>query len=204
LEQNEQDRARFRNIVNAHYRPEQLVFADESHFNRLTMRRLYMWSKHGECTCQYEFQFQGAKYSILPAISIDGIIHLEVLNNAVTGADFRCFIQDLLPCMNEFPLPNSVLVIDNASIHRVAGIQEMVKEHGVCLMYLPAYSPDFNPIKLAFSSIKAWLRANRDHLDDNLAAGGGSVYNLLWQAVHATSVESARGWYKHCGYILQD
>ena len=60
--------------------------------------------------------------------------------------------------MNKWPLPNSVLVINNASIHRVDGIREMVQEHGARLVYLPAYSPDFNPIELAFSSIKAWLR----------------------------------------------
>ena len=66
--------------------------------------------------------------------------------------------------MNEWPLPNSVLVIDNASIHKVEGIHEMVEEWGMHLLYLPTYSPDFNPIKLAFSSIKAWLCANRAHV----------------------------------------
>jgi hypothetical protein len=164
------------------------------------MRRPYAWSKRGERSCQYEFQFRGAKYSILPALSIDGILHLQVLDNAVNGADFRRFVQDLLPCMNEWPLPNSVLVIDNASIHKVAGIREMVEGRGARLLYLPPYSPDFNPIELAFSSIKAWLRGHRDELNDNLAVGG-SVYDALWQAVHSTSAESARGWYKHCGYI---
>ena len=162
------------------------------------MRRPYAWSKRGERACQYELQFRGAKYSILPAISIDGIIHLEVLDNAVTGADFHHFVQNLLPCMNEWPLPNSVLVVDNASIHKVAGIRELVEEHGARLLYLPSYSPDLNPIELAFSSIKAWLRANQDHLNQNLA---GSVYDALWQAVHSISAESAKGWYKHCGYI---
>jgi hypothetical protein len=187
-------------IVNAHYLPEQLVFTDESHFNWLTMRRPYTWSKCGKRACQYEFQFRGAKYSILPAISIDGIIHLEVLNNAVTGTDFHHFVQDLLPCMNEFPLPNLVLVVDNASIHKVTGIQEMVEECGARLMYLLPYSPDLNPIELVFSSIKAFLRANRDHLNNNQA---GSVYDVVWQAVHSISAESARGWYKHCGYIQE-
>ena len=55
--------------------------------------------------------------------------------------------------MNEFPLPNSVLVIDNASIHKVDGIQELVEGRGARLTYLPAYSPDFNPIELAFVSV---------------------------------------------------
>jgi transposase len=56
--------------------------------------------------------------------------------------------------MNKFLLPNSVLVVDNASIHKVAGIWEMVEECGVHLMYLLPYSPDLNPIELVFLSIK--------------------------------------------------
>jgi hypothetical protein len=58
LEQNEEDRAIFRNIVNTHYCPEQLVFADKSHFNQLTVRRPYVWSKHGKHAYQYELQFE--------------------------------------------------------------------------------------------------------------------------------------------------
>jgi transposase len=67
--------------------------------------------------------------------------------------------------MNEWPLANSVLVIDNASIHKVASICEMVEERGAHLLYLPAYLPDFNPIELAFSTIKVWLHANRDRIN---------------------------------------
>jgi hypothetical protein len=134
-----------------------LVFADESHFNWLTLRRPYAWSLRGERASQHEFQFRGAKYSLLPAISLDGILHLEVVENAITGADFHRFVHGLLPRMNKWPLPNSVLVVNNMSIHKVAGIHEMVEEHGARLLYLPAYSPDFNPIELAFSTIKAWL-----------------------------------------------
>jgi transposase len=203
LERNKQDRAEFRNIVNTHYLPEQLVFADESHINRLTMRRPYVWSKRGKCAYQYEFQFQGAKYSILPAITLNGIIHLKVVENAVTGADFCRFVEDLLLHMNEWLLPNSVLIIDNVSIHKVTGIWEMVEERSTHLLYLPLYSPDLNPIELVFSSIKAWLCANRDQVSDRMAADG-SVYNMLWQAVHSVSAESAWGWYKHCGYLQND
>jgi DDE superfamily endonuclease len=107
-------------LVRTHFRPEQLVFADESHFNQLTLRRPYVWSIRGERTCRHELFLRGTKYSILPALSLDGIIHLEVLDKAITGDNFRHFVQGLLPCMNEWPLPKSVLVIDNASIHKVA------------------------------------------------------------------------------------
>ena len=98
--------------------------------------------------------------------------------------------------MNKWPLPNSVRVINNASIHRVDGIREMVQEHGARLVYLPAYSPDFNPIKLAFSSIKAWLRTNRNRINTE----SESIYEALWEAVFSVTQEDVRGWFKHCGY----
>ena len=91
---------------------------------------------------------------MLPALSLDGILHLEVVENAVTGADFRRFVEGLLLHMNEFPLPNSVLVIDNASIHKVEGIRELVEDRGARLIYLPSYSPDFNPIVTLSPSVR--------------------------------------------------
>lgn len=139
---------------------------------------------------------------MLPAISLDGILHLEVVEKAITGADFRRFVEGLLPRMNEWPLPNSVLVVDNASIHKVAGIREMIEERGARLLFLPPYSPDFNPIELAFSTIKQWLRTNRDHINQEIETEEGSIYNAFWEGVHSVTVENAKGWYKHCGYNI--
>ena len=141
---------------------------------------------------------------MLPALSLDGILHLEVMENAVMGADFRRFVEGVLLHMNEFPLPNSVLVIDNASIHKVDGIRELVEDRGARLMYLPSYSPNFNPIKLAFSTIKQWLRSNHDCVNREIDSDNGAVYNIFWEAVHSVTAEQARGWYKHCGYIVDE
>ena len=141
---------------------------------------------------------------MLPALSLDGILHLKVVENAITGADFRRFVEGLLPRMNKFPLPNSVLVINNVSIHKVDGIREMVEDCGARLVYLPSYSPDFNPIELAFSTIKQWLRSNRDRVNRELESVDGTVYNVFWEAVHSVTAEQARGWYKHCGYTVEE
>ena len=102
--------------------------------------------------------------------------------------------------MNKWPLLLSVLVMDNASIHKVNGIRELLEESGMRLLYLPSYSPNFNPIELSFSSIKSWLRTNRDRVNQEMEVDGGSVYNALWQAVYSVTADNARGWYKHCGY----
>ena len=63
-----------------------------------------------------------------------------------------------IPHMNPFPGKNSVLVMDNARIHHNAKWISVIEELGGRVLFLPPYSPDFNPIKLAFSTIKAWLR----------------------------------------------
>jgi hypothetical protein len=67
----------------------------------------------------------------LPALSLDGILHLEVLDHSFTGEEFSNFVRGVLGQMNSWPLPNSVLVMDNASIHKVAGLREMVEERYV-------------------------------------------------------------------------
>ncbi|KAI0350327.1 hypothetical protein OH77DRAFT_1413191 [Trametes cingulata] len=70
------------------------------------------------------------------------------------------------------------------------------------LLYLPPYSPDFNPIEEAFSAMKAWIRGNRDFIRGETTAGlSGDPYTLLWQAVFSTMTpEAAAGWFRDCGY----
>jgi DDE superfamily endonuclease len=131
-------------IVGEHFQPGHLVFADESHFNWLSLRRSYGWAPHGKCAQQRDFFIRGQKYvkewfryryysllinrySILPALSLDGILHLEVLDHSFTGEEFHSFVEGILDQMQPWPLPNLVLVLDNASIHKIPGIQEMVE-----------------------------------------------------------------------------
>jgi len=64
--------------------------------------------------------------------------------------------------MNPFPGKNSVIIMDNARIHHDEVLVESVEEVGGKVIYLPPYSPDFNPIETAFSSLKAWFKRYRD------------------------------------------
>ena len=75
------------------------------------------------------------RYSILPAISLDGILHLEVLDHAYSGEEFASFVRGLLDQMQPWPLLNSVIILDNASIHKVPGIREMVEERCKIVSY---------------------------------------------------------------------
>lgn len=69
------------------------------------------------------------------------------------------------------------------------------------LVFLPAYSPDLNPIEEAFSAIKAWIRANRDYVLGELTGAHVDPYKMLWDAVFSVTPEKAMGWYRHSGYI---
>jgi hypothetical protein len=71
------------------------------------------------------------------------------------------------------------------------------------LVYLSAYSPDFNPIEEGFSAIKAWIRRNQDYARGELMGEPTcDPYQLLWDAVFATvTPEKARGWFAHSGYL---
>ncbi|KDQ05475.1 hypothetical protein BOTBODRAFT_122768 [Botryobasidium botryosum FD-172 SS1] len=71
------------------------------------------------------------------------------------------------------------------------------------LLYLPPYSPDFNPIECAFSALKAWIRANRDYVLRALTGGPLSdPLSVLWGAVFMVMTpEKSIGWYRECGYV---
>lgn len=70
------------------------------------------------------------------------------------------------------------------------------------LLYLPPYSPDLNPIEEAFSSLKHWLRSNRDYVLGEIEGISADPYRLIWEAAYATlTPESAYGWFRHSEYI---
>lgn len=67
------------------------------------------------------------RYSILPAISLDGVLHLDIMTRSWTSTEFRKYIETLLDNMNPFPQRNSVLVMDNASVHHFEGLRQIVE-----------------------------------------------------------------------------
>jgi hypothetical protein len=71
------------------------------------------------------------------------------------------------------------------------------------LVFLPAYSPDLNPIEEVFSAIKAWIRANRDYVLGEMKGGEGcDLYKMIWDAVFTVTPEKALGWFRHSGYTV--
>jgi transposase len=81
-----------------------------------------------ELFCNIELILPCPRYSVLPALSLDGVLAVTIVQGSVNGDIFEGFIEELLGYMEPFPAPNSVLVMDNASIHKSINIQEMITE----------------------------------------------------------------------------
>jgi DDE superfamily endonuclease len=74
---------------------------------------------------------------------------------------------------------------------------------GMRLVYLPPYSPDYDPVEEAFSAIKAWIRANRDYTWGKLSGEATSDPNeMIWEAVFSSvTPQKAKAWFHDCGYL---
>lgn len=146
----------------------QLVFVDESAANERTKDHKYGWAPIGVWPQEQRPQKRSELWSILPAYtSREGYIAYEIIQGSCTKALFLHFLKTkVLPLCNYYdplnPQPNSVLIMDNASIHRGPEIRALCNQYGVLLEYLPPYSPDYNPIKESFAEIKGWMKKNRD------------------------------------------
>lgn len=146
----------------AKYTPGQLIFLDESAANEHTADRKYGWAPAGVTPIVDGSAARSERYSILPAYTVDGIMAYYIHQGSFTKPLFQWFVEQyVLPSCNPFPGQRSVLIVDNASIHRSQDLRDVCSRAQVLLLYLPPYSPDFNPIEEFFSVLKAWIKRNR-------------------------------------------
>lgn len=178
---------------------DQLVFIDESAANERTGDRRFGWSKVGAaCTVARPLK-RSERWSILPALCNNGYIDWLVHQGSITAEIFLAFLKErVLPNCEAYPGRRSVLVMDNASIHKDSRIKALCEEVGVLLVFLPPYSPDFNPIESTFKDLKAWIKRHYIQAEE---------YELfddfLEHAVQQVCRRDARGHFKACGYIVR-
>lgn len=206
LERSEAARNSYIYRIGSTYEARQLVFGDESSFDRRTTYRPYAWALKGRRAYRKVFFVRGKRYSILPALSLDGILFCDIVEGSFTAARFLEFVRGLLDKMQPYPGPNSVLVLDNCSIHKAPEIRELIESRGMRLEFLPPYSPDFNPIEEGFSALKARLRRNYPHFAYSAATGTTNIDRtevlcMLYNTVYSLTAEDAAGFFHHSGYI---
>ena len=130
--------------------------------------------------------------TFLAALRVDAVTAPCVVDGAINGDIFRAYVEQLLvPTLK----PGDVVVMDNLSSHKVAGVREAIEAAGARLLYLPPYSPDLNPIEQLFAKLKAILRAAAARSLDALC-------NAIAAALTRFSKRECRNYFAHDGYGL--
>ena len=188
LKRREQFREKLRSIP-----PEQLIFLDESGVTT-QMTRAWGRAPMGERIAEATQQSHWKVLTTLGAMSLRGIEAAMTIDAATDGEIFRVFIdQVLLPRLE----PGHVVVLDNLSAHKVAGIREKIESRGAELLYLPPYSPDLNPIEKAWSKFKQFLRSAKARTQEALD-------KAITEALQTITAANAHAWFNHCGYRTQN
>ena len=144
------------------YAQDTLIFIDETGTNRTDTVRKFGYSLRGKPIRAQKLVVHGEHVSAIAAISTRGLLALKIVRGGVDGDMFYDFVcTELLPKLMPFngSNHNSVLLLDNCSIHHVPELQQVFRDAQVLTHYLPPYSPDYNPIELAFSKVKYLLKA---------------------------------------------
>jgi transposase len=129
---------------------------------------------------------------MLSSIRLDGSTECIVVDGAMDKAMFSEYIAQILcPALR----PNDIVIMDNLSAHKNPDVAEYINKCGAALLYLPPYSPDFNPIENMWSKVKQLLRGMEIQTYDALEKGIAS-------ALDRVSASDAQGWFENCGYEL--
>lgn len=123
-------------------------------------------------------------------LTLEGVVAPMTIDGAMTGAAFLAYVEQVLVPMLR---PGDIVILDNLPAHKPVAIREAIEAAGAAMLFLPPYSPDFNPIELAFSKIKALLRkAAARSLPD--------LWDAIRNAIDAVTPQDARNFFTACGY----
>ena len=178
------------------YTAEMIVFIDETGADRRDAMREYGYSLRGHPAHHFTPYIRGDRINAIAAMNISGLLDVCVLQSTVDSDDFCQFIDaNVLPKLMPFNghNPNSVVIMDNCSIHHVEYVMSMITQVGAMLHFLPPYSPDYNPIEMMFSKVKSTLKA----LDKDTVAV--DMHMALLSAFSHVTESDCYNWVDECG-----
>jgi transposase len=169
--------------------PQQLVFLDET-WATTNMTRRYGRHPRGQRLVAAVPHGHWKTTTFVAALRVDGLTAPLVVDGAMNGALFLAYVQQqLAPTLR----PGDIVVMDNLSAHKVAGVRQAIEAVGARLVYLPPYSPDYNPIELVYSKLKWLLRSAAERTVDGL-------WTLLGKLPDRFPAEQCANYFRHCGY----
>ena len=173
--------------------PNRVVFLDESSINvRLTPT--YARAPKGQRAQGTAPRNHGQNTTLVAALSPTGLQAPMTLLGALDSNAFAVYVREfLLPTL----APGTVVILDNLSVHKRADIRALFAAAGCPLIFLPPYSPDFNPIELIFSKVKTRLRRLAARTQEALE-------EAIAEALTTISAQDAAHCFRHCGYPVSD
>jgi transposase len=169
--------------------PAKLVFIDET-WVTTNMARRYGWGPTAERVVGAVPHGHWKTTTFVAALRADGLSAPTAIDGAITGELFRAYVEQVLaPTLRR----GDVVVMDNLQCHKVAGVAEAVRRAKARVVYLPAYSPDLNPIEQAFSKLKAELRRREERTVDRL-------WDALGQSLDWFTPAECGNYFRHAGY----
>jgi transposase len=162
---------------------------DESGTN-CGMTRLYGRAFSDERINDYVPDVRFERTSVIAVLGLNGIIAPMVYKGTMNGEFFGGYVEQ---CLAPLMKKGDTLILDSLSAHKVDGVLDSLIEKCVTIMFQPRYSPDLNPIELAWSKIKAYLRKVKARTYDTL-------FTAIGEAIDCITEYDIVGWIKHCGY----
>ena len=172
--------------------PERLVFLDECGV-LTTLSRLHGRSPRGTRACASAPFGHWTRVTVLGALGAEGIVGAMGVEAATSAAVFHAYLDAVLLPELRRTKPDAVLVMDNLPAHKAPRVRALLDGSGFGYRYLPAYSPDLNPIEPAWAKVKAELRRVGARTIDALR-------EALGPALDAITPQDAAGCFRHCGY----
>ena len=155
------------------------------------MVRLYGWAERGERLVGAVPHGHWNTSTFIAGLRQDGLVAPCVFNGAVNGDLFLAYVEQVLvPTL----INGDIVIMDNLGSNKVAGVRQAIEAAGARLLYLPPYSPDLNPIELAFAKLKALLRARAVRTVN-------ALWNALGELVACFSPTECANFLRHAGYF---
>ena len=130
------------------------------------------------------------KLTLVSAISLNGLFAECEFKGSMDKARFEIYSRDILiPTLKS----GDTLLMDNLSSHKSKEVKELFKEKGINILYLPPYTPEYNPIEMMWAKIKSFLRKNRSKDILQLKENITKAFSLV-------NIDDIKGWFNHCGY----
>lgn len=128
--------------------------------------------------------------TLVAALRINGVKVPYVVDGAMDGPSFLAYVgQVLAPTLRK----GDIVFMDNLRIHKVDGVREAIEAVGASVRYLPAYSPDFNPIEMAFAKLKTALRKGAARM-------ATALVKLIGKLIKTFSPDECANYFRHAGY----